>query len=155
MQGARAIPCFCSQPPVFVPRSSKVAFGLFWSFSALCPEFAPTAHTCSCFCSVAWSIWRFGDPMGCSPSRSPLAHGLLRQEHWSGLPFPSPGIFLEGRLKPASSAVAAGFCTTESPEIIVPYDFFVSCSSRTGLPRGSCNTAAKGPRCQPVLTPLC
>ena len=32
------------------------------------------------------------------------------------------GIFLEGRLKLASSALAAGFCITESPEIIVPYN---------------------------------
>ena len=30
------------------------------------------------------------NPMDCSPPGSP-AHGILRQEYWSGLPFPSPG----------------------------------------------------------------
>ena len=50
--------------------------------------------------SIAWSetvkvrvtqswptLW---DPMDCGPPGSSL-HGFLRQEYWSGLPFPSPG----------------------------------------------------------------
>ena len=33
------------------------------------------------------------DPMDCSPPGSSV-HGFLRQEYWSGLPFPSPGDLL-------------------------------------------------------------
>ena len=31
----------------------------------------------------------------------PLSMGFSRQEYWSGLPFPSPGIFLTQRLNPS------------------------------------------------------
>ena len=44
--------------------------------------------------------------------------GLSRQEHWSGLPFPSPGKLLDPRIEPtslASPALAGGFFTTEPP----------------------------------------
>ena len=30
--------------------------------------------------------------------------GFLRQEHWSGLPFPSPGYLLKSGIKPTSPA---------------------------------------------------
>ena len=43
--------------------------------------------------------------------QAPLSVGFSRQEHWSGLPFPPPGIFQEG-IKPASltsPALANGF----------------------------------------------
>ena len=33
------------------------------------------------------------NPVDCSPPGSTV-HGILRQEHWSGLPCPPPGIFL-------------------------------------------------------------
>ena len=39
---------------------------------------------------VAQSFPTLYDPMGCS-LRSSSAHGISRQEDWSGFPFPSPG----------------------------------------------------------------
>ena len=50
------------------------------------------------------------NPMGCSPPGSSV-HGILRQEYWSGLPCPPPGI------EPASLAspvLAGGFFTTSA-----------------------------------------
>ena len=41
--------------------------------------------------------------------QAPLSMGFLRQEYWSGLPFPSPGI------KPGSSAMQADSLLTEQP----------------------------------------
>ena len=38
---------------------------------------------------------------------------FLRQEHWSGLPFPSPGDLPDPRIEPISPALAGGFFTTE------------------------------------------
>ena len=37
--------------------------------------------------------WLFCDPMDCSPPGSSV-HEISQQEYWSGLPFPSLGIFL-------------------------------------------------------------
>ena len=38
-----------------------------------------------------------------------------RQEHWNGLPFPSPGNLPDPGIEPTSPALAGGFFTTESP----------------------------------------
>ena len=48
--------------------------------------------------------------------RASLPMGFPRQEYWSGLPFPSPGDLPDPGIKPASSALASGFFTTEPPE---------------------------------------
>ena len=45
----------------------------------------------------------------------PLSVGFPRQEHWSGLPFPSPGDLSNPGTEPTSSALAGGFFTTEPP----------------------------------------
>ena len=53
-------------------------------------------------------------PMGYNPPGS-SAHGILRQESWSELPFPSPGDVLIQGLKtvsPTSPALAGRFFTT-------------------------------------------
>ena len=45
----------------------------------------------------------------------PLSMGFLRQEYWSGLPFPSPGDLPNPGIEPvslASSMLAGGFFTT-------------------------------------------
>ena len=50
-----------------------------------------------------------------------LSRGFLRQEYWSGLPFPPPGDFPDPGIKcvsPASLALASGFLTTEPPGIL-------------------------------------
>ena len=47
--------------------------------------------------------------------QAPLSMGFPRQEHWSGLPFPSPGDLPDSRIKPVSLALAGGFFITEPP----------------------------------------
>ena len=47
--------------------------------------------------------------------QAPLSMRLPRQEYWSGLAFPSPGDLLNPGIKPAPSALAGGFFTTEPP----------------------------------------
>ena len=44
-------------------------------------------------CSVAQTSLILWDTMDCGPPGSSV-HGIPRQEHWRGLPFPSLGIFL-------------------------------------------------------------
>ena len=44
-----------------------------------------------------------------------LSMGLLRQEYWSGLPFPSLGDLPDPGMEPASPALAGRFFTTEPP----------------------------------------
>ena len=51
-------------------------------------------------------------------SQAPLSMGFSRQEDWSGLPFPSPGILPPPGIEPASltsPALANRFFTTEPP----------------------------------------
>ena len=46
------------------------------------------------------------DPMDCNPPGSSV-HGILRQEYWSGLPFPSPGDLHDPGIKPRSPTLQA------------------------------------------------
>ena len=56
-------------------------------------------------------------PMEYSPSgQVPLSMRFPRQEHWSGLSFPSPGDLSDPGIELAFPALAGGFFTTESPE---------------------------------------
>ena len=52
--------------------------------------------------------------MDCRPP-APLSMGFPRQEHWSGLPFLSPGDLTDPGVEPRSLALAGGFFTSESP----------------------------------------
>ena len=47
--------------------------------------------------------------------QAPLSMGFSRQEHWSGLPFPTPGDLPNSKIKPESPALAGRFFTTEPP----------------------------------------
>ena len=47
--------------------------------------------------------------------QTPLSMGFSRQEHWSGLPFPSPGDLPDSGIEPKSPALADGVYTTEPP----------------------------------------
>ena len=47
--------------------------------------------------------------------QAPLSMGFSRQEHWSGLPFPSPRDLPNPGIKSISPALAGGFFTTEPP----------------------------------------
>ena len=42
--------------------------------------------------------------------------GFLRQECWSGLPFPSPEDLPDPGIEPKSPALTGGFFTAEPPE---------------------------------------
>ena len=44
---------------------------------------------------------------------APLSMGFLRQEHWSGLPFPPPRDLPDPGTEPVSPELAGGFFTTE------------------------------------------
>ena len=58
---------------------------------------------CHCVCSVAQCCLALCDLMDCS-LQAPLSMGLPRQEHWSGLPFSSPGDLPNPGIEPASPA---------------------------------------------------
>ena len=47
--------------------------------------------------------------------QAPLSMGFPRQEHWGGLPFPSPGGHPEPGIDLVSPALASGFFTAEPP----------------------------------------
>ena len=44
-----------------------------------------------------------------------LSMGFSRQEYWTGLPCPPPGVLPNPRIEPTSPALAGGFFTTEPP----------------------------------------
>ena len=46
--------------------------------------------------------------------QAPQSMGFPRQEHWSGLLFPSPGDLPDPGTEPASPALAGGFFTTRA-----------------------------------------
>ena len=49
--------------------------------------------------------------------QAPLSMGFLRQEYWSGLLFPSPGISaINSGTEPMSLALAGGVFETEPPQ---------------------------------------
>ena len=61
----------------------------------------------------------FCDPMVSGAHQAPLSMGLHRQEHWSGLPFPSPRDLPDPGMEPASlmsPALAGGFFTTSATQ---------------------------------------
>ena len=49
--------------------------------------------------------------------QAPLSMGFLRQEHWSGLPFPFPGAFSHSGIEPRSPALQADALLSEPPLI--------------------------------------
>ena len=54
-------------------------------------------------------------PNLCQVHKTPLSMGFPRQEHWSGLPFPSPGDLPDPGIKPTSPALGSGFFTAKPP----------------------------------------
>ena len=47
--------------------------------------------------------------------QAPLSMGFSRQEYWSGLPFPSPGVLSDSGIEPTSPALVGEFFTTAPP----------------------------------------
>ena len=46
-------------------------------------------------------------PLGIVAHQAPLSMGSLRQEYWSGLPYPSPGDLSDPEIEPTSPASPA------------------------------------------------
>ena len=51
--------------------------------------------------------------------QAPLAMGFPRQEHWSGLSCPPPGVLSNPGIEPLSLALAGGIFTTETPSSLI------------------------------------
>ena len=69
-------------------------------------------------CSVAYHVW-LAVTLWAVSHQVPLSVEFLKQEDWSGLPFPSSGDLPDPGIKHASlasPALAGGFITTEPPE---------------------------------------
>ena len=82
--------------------------------------FQPTPHLCGpmhlCVCVLSW-VRLFATPCAVA-HQAPLSMGFLRQEYWSGLPFPTPGDLPNPGIKPTSlvfPALRGGFFTTALP----------------------------------------
>ena len=58
--------------------------------------------------------------------QAPLSVGFPRQEHWSGLPFSSPGDLLNPGIGPMSLILAGGFFATEPPG--KPLYIYIQCN---------------------------
>ena len=86
------------------PASPALAGGLFTSEPPGKPRVVLVAQSCL----------TLGDPMDCSPP-APPSMGFYRQEHWSVLPFPSPGESSWPRDLTRVSGIAGKFFPTEPP----------------------------------------
>ena len=74
------------------------------------PQFEIILHCCYLVTSVmSDSLWPYG------AHQAPLSMGFSRQEHWSGLPFPSPGDLPDPGIGPRSPASQADSFPTEPP----------------------------------------
>ena len=67
-----------------------------------------------CHCEVAQSCLNLCEPVDSSQPGSSI-HGILQQEYWSGLPFPSPGDLPNPGIEPRSHALQAEALTSEPP----------------------------------------
>ena len=67
-----------------------------------------TKRVCAQSCLTLCDPWT----LAC---QAPLSMGFPRQEHWTGLPFPSSGDLLNPGIKPTSPVLAGGFFTIEPP----------------------------------------
>ena len=63
----------------------------------------------------------FGGTLWTVARQAPLSMGFSRQEHWSGLPFPSPGDLSDPGTEPAFPALAGGFFTAELPGKLISF----------------------------------
>ena len=66
-------------------------------------------------CSVTWVISNSFVIPWTVAREAPLCMGFSRQEHWSGLPFPSPGDLPDLEIEPGSPALQANSLPTEPP----------------------------------------
>ena len=81
---------------------------------------------------VLQSCPTLGDTMDCSPPGSSVLCPFSRQEHWSGLPFPSPGDLLDPGIESRSPSLQADSLPSEparKPSCLlgIPNVFLVCC----------------------------
>ena len=83
----------------------------FSSHQIISGTFSTLANLCACMLS---HVWLFAAPRTVA-RQPPLLMGFSRQEYWSGLPFPAPGIFPTQGSNPhlLISCIAHRFFTTE------------------------------------------
>ena len=74
----------------------------------------PNGKGCACECDLLFRVRLFASPWTVA-HQAPLSMGFSRREYWNGLPFPSPGHLPDPGIEPASSALAGGFFTAETP----------------------------------------
>ena len=95
------------------------------------------AKLCLIFWGTPWTVAHQG----------PLSMGFPRQEHWSGLLFPSPGDLPDPGIEPASPALAGGFFTAQAPGKPFPMNTYCLFWSSFVL------RSIKQPRCFFLLIP--
>ena len=92
--------------------ASLLRTGLNWQILFLSRQSSPILDA-----SRACLLSRLSHVCLCRPSDShqaPLSMGFSRQEYWSGLPCPPPGVLPYLGIKPRSPALAGGFFTTHA-----------------------------------------
>ena len=94
--------CLLSAPLLFLPSPSPP---LLLPLPAAATAAAKSLQSCTSLC----------DPIDGGPPGSPPSLGFTRQEHWSGLPFPSPGHLPNLGIEPRSPALQADSLLSEPP----------------------------------------
>ena len=80
-------------------------------------QFSSAAQSCPILCDPT-DCSTPGFPVHYQPHQVPLSMGFLKQEYWSGLPFPSPGDLPNPGIKPESSELAGVFFTNKGSPIL-------------------------------------
>ena len=75
------------------------------------PLLMPVICICVCVCTL--SRVQFLAAPWTVACQDPLSMGFSRQEYWSGLPFPSPGVLPDPGIEPRSPALQADSLPTE------------------------------------------
>ena len=63
--------------------------------------------------------------------QAPPSMGFSRQEHWSGVPLPSPGDLPDPRIEPRSPTFQADALTSEPPYVTIVYHIVFFCFDGT------------------------
>ena len=71
-------------------------------------QFSMHSHTHTYVLCVLSHVWLFETPWTVA-YQTMLSMEFSRQEHWSGLPFPTPGDLLNPGIEPVSSALQVDF----------------------------------------------
>ena len=88
------------------------AFSLFLVYASLCFWYMPRIMYNVCVL-VTQSCLTLFHLLDCAVLQAPLSMGFSRQEHWSGLPFPSPGDLPYPGIEPRSPALQADSLPTD------------------------------------------